>query len=208
MNSGLNSDSKRCPESKLDQVQNVQTLDPSCAHATRALCRVAGAPFHVTAPTRALAHHVAGRMLRAISHIIFSRRAPCRVPLKSFRGAPCTVSWCLPRPCRACLAIQPSGQAAHASCRPYREQADRVVACLGCIVAALACTARPYRGLMSLLCHDTMHCIVTQARKMGNSPFQFLHCFFFHSNFFSFIPATGRPKKIIYIYIHVFSRTK
>ena len=42
MNSGPNSDSKRCPESELGQVHIVHTLDPGCAHTARELRRVVG----------------------------------------------------------------------------------------------------------------------------------------------------------------------
>ena len=46
------------------------------------------------------------------------------------------------------------------------------------------------------LCHDTIHCIVTQ---MGSSPFpvSFLHIFFSHLFFFSFQLLENHPKKII-----------
>ena len=88
---------------------------------------------------------------------------------------------------------------------------DRIVACLGHIVATPACTARLYCGLVPLLCHDTMHCIVTQARKMGSSPFQHQKLFFFFTHiFFSlFVHLLEDPqKKYLFIYFSFSSRTK
>ena len=49
--------------------------------------RVAVAPCHVTAPTRVLAHRVAGRVLRAVLGTVSSRKALCRAPPASYRGS-------------------------------------------------------------------------------------------------------------------------
>ena len=60
--------------------------------------------------------------------------------------------------------------------------AGHVVACLG----GIAGPPRPYRmacyaplRTCALACHDTIHCIVTQGRKMGSSPSSFPALFFF-----------------------------
>ena len=189
-----------------------------CTHgkldARTAPCRRPGPAVSQEPPAmsvRPRARCVAGRVLRTVSFTVSSRRASCRAPPASYRGDPCAVSWRLPRPCRACLAIQPSSwprartllhalcaQAGRVMVSPCRVMASlgRVVACLSGIVAAPACTARPYPGMVPLLCHDTMHCIITQPGKMGSSPFQLLHCFFFFfTQIFFFIPATGKPPK-------------
>ena len=190
MNSCPNSDSKRCPESKLGHVHSVHTLGPSSTHATSTLRRVAG----LALPCRRLGPAVP---LCPLTHWHAVSQAVCCTPCRaSYRRtgrhvahrivaqgavsrAYSAVSWSLPRPCRACLVIQPGSQAP-------RVAADRISSGSAMswpvstfIVAALACTSRSYRGLVPLLCHDTMHCIVTQAgKKMGSSPFQLLHFFF------------------------------
>ena len=132
---------------------------------------------------------------------------PCAAHLIVAQGAvsraSSDVSWYLPRPCRACLAIQPSVQAAPRY-RPYRARANGVVAYFGRIVVAPSCIAQPYRGLVPLLCHDTMHCIVTQAGKIGSSPFQLQKLFFFFHSLFFFILfhlLEDPKKKKLYIYI-------
>ena len=68
----------------------------------------------------------------------------------------------------------------------------RIVACLGRIVACLGriVAKSPTRLLHAVLphqalCHDTLHCIVTQHRKMGSSPFNCLLSIFFFHHFFS-----------------------
>ena len=126
-------------------------------------------------------------------------RAPClRSPTRSAAHitASCTVSWCFPRPCRACIATQPSGQAAclsrythsHRDTVPQQPgpgvraarpcaRADRVVAYIMALPRCVMGVAWPYRGHpaarpnepqrapalpLSLACHDTIYCIVTQ----------------------------------------------
>ena len=115
----MNSDSEQCTESKLSRVHSAPTLGPACAHTVCALYRVAGlawsccrpGPAMSQAPLAALlrphTRRVAGRVLCTV----LSLRASCRAPPAPYHGAPCAVSWHLPRPCRACLAIQPSSQA-------------------------------------------------------------------------------------------------
>ena len=169
MNNVPNSDSEQCIESDVQCAYP----GPACAHCPVWQAwpdRVVGASCHVAAPTRS--------------------GAPCRGPCAAHRivaqdamlRASSVVSWCLPRPCRACLAIQPSGQAAPRY-RPYRARANRVVAYFGRIVVAPACIARPYRGLVPLLSRN----------------------FFFSLSFlFHFVSPTGRPKKKNYIYIYIY----
>ena len=61
----------------------------------------------------------------------------------------------------------------------------------------------PLQQCPAALCHDTIHCIVTQ---MGSSPSSLCFFFFFFS-FFFLIPATGKPPKKIFFFSFS-SRTK
>ena len=88
---------------------------PGCVAGLALPCRCIHARAGAQCRRPCAGRHVASRVLRAVSHTMSSRRAPCCVPPASYRGAPCAVSWCLPRPCHACLAIQPSGQAVRLS---------------------------------------------------------------------------------------------
>ena len=57
----------------------------------------------------------------------------------------------------------------------------------------------PLQLCPAALCHDTIHCIVTQ---MGSSLSScLLSIFFFSHQFFFLIPATGKPPKKIFFFI-------
>ena len=106
---------------------------------------------------------------------------------------------------RPCARALPHASRVGLPCRrPYR---CPTMPCCGLI--------RPYRGTSptrplcavlphQALCHDTLHCIVTQHRQTGSSPSNYLLRRFFFS-FFFFVPATARPQKNIYIFIYIFS---
>ena len=175
---------------------------------------------------------------RAVCHVIgiggSCRRPPLDrivvVPQVPLRAVP-HVSQPFPRPCRACIATQPSGQAArlsgytHLYCDPISQQSGprtrstrpcewvgRVVAsfwsCRGRAVA-LSWPATPCRGLApcaqaSLLCYPVSwykNCIVTQTRKRGSSTFVFF--FFTTLFFFSFQLLENLPKNI-FIFFFIF----
>ena len=79
-----------------------------------------------------------------------------------------------PRPCR----VLPSSIVAHARpCHGAMSWPSH-----GCVVALpgliIGPCCVPLRAC-ALACHDTIHCIVTQGWKMGNSPSSFLALFFF-----------------------------
>ena len=156
MNSVSNSDSEQCTESRLGRVHNVHT---PMAQPARTLARVAGLvqscrrrplPCRYThacagTPCRrpCATCRVAGRVLRAMSRIVSSRRA-------LYRGATCVVSQpvslpllqhkCRPKPrYNSCIGtLTPSGktlararaQLALRAGRSYRRPPGRVVAML------------------------------------------------------------------------------
>ena len=75
-------------------MHSAPTLGPTCAHTALALRHVLGLAWPcrklglaVSQRPRALARHVVGRVLRTVSCTISSRRAPCREPSTSYRGA-------------------------------------------------------------------------------------------------------------------------
>ena len=87
--------------------RRVADLAWSCRGVRSAVSRVVlCAPCRRT-PVRALSPHPRARLVAA---------PPCVLPCVSqlptpYRGASCVVSWRFPRRCRACLVIQPNGQA-------------------------------------------------------------------------------------------------
>ena len=86
-------------------------------------------------------------------------------------------------------------------------QTGRVVAHVGRVVGPCCKASWPCRGhptaRPNALSHDTMHCIVTKAGKWAVAhlgAFANPFFFFFTHHFFSFVPATIRPQKKIYIF--------
>ena len=129
----------------------------------------------------------------------------------------------LPVSCHACLAIQPSGQAAR--CIVTHEAApNHNTICIAtqpghalraCALPSAPRASQPYRGPLmvvswrrlgrvvalgctplrcpALLCHDTISCIVTQHQTWAVAHPLAKNCFFFSQHIFFFIPATGKP---------------
>ena len=210
MNSDLNSDSKQCPGSSAKCAQTgpwlrslrscrahsavsqawpyrVAAMSQACTDRTVApswLCCACARPYHGRGVARcmgalsqavccALCHapyRCVGRRVARLQRHIMALPVPYRgtslgrvVPVSRYNPAAKPRVPCTGRPCRG-----------HGW--PYRN------ACR----APQHAPTWPCRGLVPLLCHDTMHCIMTHAGKMGSSPFQHLHCFFFFTFFFPF----------------------
>ena len=108
MNSVLNSDSEQCPESKLGWVHQVHTLALP-EHTSLSHCAQAS---HVTDVSWAVWQPVAGRVPSLGDRIVtLCHRAPARAAAHRVTSLQRRIV-ALPAPCRACVAIQPSGQAA------------------------------------------------------------------------------------------------
>ena len=217
MNSGPNSDSKQCPESKLGQVHSVHTLDPGCAHAARSLrlgpqCHVVS--WRALAPCRGCAPAVS----QPVAGFVMAMSQACRcgyavvsllVCITSlYTTAPlghdtslyhnkllvaCRVARriaCLPgcvaalaRSCSGLSRDTPSGQAMRAL--PAMSQGLSAVSWpLLTVSWPRQVVSWPLQLRPAALCHDTIHCILTQ---MGSSPSScLLSRFFFSPFFFSF----------------------
>ena len=196
MNSVPNSDSEQCIESRLGWVHRMHTLNPSCVPTARALRLGCG--------------------LGAVSW----RTLGCVVaPSRSCRRCPLPCRNLLSVTIQVCIATQLL--AARRVARRIVRLPDYVAApawlCLGLsrdttqqASLYLSRYNRLYRdtlpnGQASLaLCHDTIHCIVTQ---MGILPIQLPseHNFFFFSHhFFSHSSYWKPPNIYIYIYIFIF----
>ena len=82
----------------------------------------------------------------------------------------------------------------------------------GHVVGPCSRASWPYRGppasRLCALCHDKIHCIVTQTGKWAVAhPVSCLFCKYIYIFFFHFVPPTGRPQKK-YIFFSFSSRTK
>ena len=95
-----------------------------------------------------------------------------------------------------CRNTRPSPPAARPACRPAVSQ--------GLLAVSWPPAARP-----NPLCHNTIHCIVTQTGKwaIAHSSSYLFYNFFFTHFFFHFVPPTARPQKKKKFF-HVSSRTK
>ena len=197
MNSCPNSDSKRCPESKLGHVHSVHTLGPGCTHATRTLRRVAG----LALPCRRLGPAVP---LRPRTHWHAVSQAVCCTPCRaSYRRAGrhvahrivaqgamsraySAVSWpsrrriMAPPPAVPRLSRDTTRQPSPSRCcRPYLERVGHVVACLDLYrgrpsmhLPVVSWPGAPAVSRYNALYRDSGW------KKMGSSPFQLLHFFF------------------------------
>ena len=107
-----------------------------------------------------------------------------------------------------CIVTHLNGQTA-VVLAPLARRAGLVARMAGSIAALLRA---PTRTRLAVSCpgapvvsqYNMLYC--NQDWDMGSSPRSCMQPFFCHSSFF-FVPATIRPQNI-YIYIHVFSRTK
>ena len=98
MNSVPNSDSEKCTDSKLSRVHSAPTLGLGCADTMHALRRVAGLARSCRTLCRSQCRH--------------TPRARCCAPCPSLPGIVGSTAGRVPGRIAACLAIQPSGQAA------------------------------------------------------------------------------------------------
>ena len=163
------------------------------------------------------------RDLSPLPRVVSLRRAPCRHAGRRvvahpgpYRGASCSVLWCILRRIAAllrCIVTQRSPHSATIQNFCIATSASLAMRARSLSHALHACQlcrslyrgpAKPCRGrglavswplqlCPTSLCHDTIHCIVTQ---MGSSSSSWLlSSFFFFSLIFFFICSTRRPPK-------------
>ena len=189
MNSVPNSDSEQCTKSKLSRMHNAPTLGPACAHIGSALHHVAGLarPCRRLGPTvsQRTPGHVAAHAQPCLA--LFheqcsrtpSRSAARRVAASlAVSRAQSSVSWPCSRPCRGLS-------------RSYR-------GCPSMHRSAISWPGSPAVSQYNALYRDS-------SGKMGSSPFQLLHCFFF---FFTHIFFSFRLLENHHIYIPVLHTVK